>query len=54
MGEVKHKIEKSMVLQGNLGDDEAKNEGDEGGTSEGIIHNTGTPAMGPVMNNLEL
>ena len=51
---MKHKTEKSMVLQRNLGDDEAMNEGDEGSTSEGIIHNTGTHAMGPVMNNLEL
>ena len=52
MGEAKHKSEKSMVRHRKVGDGEATNEGNEGGTSEGIIHHTGTPTVGPKSKQL--
>ena len=49
--EVKHEAEESMMVQGKAGDGETSNEGNEGGTSEGIVHNTCIPTMGPVSDN---
>lgn len=53
VGEAKHETKKSMVRQGKVGDGEVANEGNEGGTSEGIIHHTGTPTMGLASEQLK-
>ena len=50
---MKNETQNSMLYQGKVGNSEVVNEGNEGDTSQAIVHNTCTPTMGPTSEQLK-